>query len=111
MKIQFVSFSLSCMSVLKTCLGFLLLYEKSFSILQKLQLKSDCEKEIVEVVAQIHKKHDIKLQEIESDFQCKKKEMNDNQNKVLMNKILAEAFKTKCMDSRASSTIGKQQGG
>uniref|UniRef100_A0A2K2AY39 MOM1 alpha-helical domain-containing protein n=2 Tax=Populus trichocarpa TaxID=3694 RepID=A0A2K2AY39_POPTR len=75
----------------------------------KLQLKSDCEKEIVEVVAQIHKKHDIKLQEIESDFQCKKKEMNDNQNKVLMNKILAEAFKTKCMDSRASSTLGKQQ--
>ncbi|XP_073264631.1 uncharacterized protein [Populus alba] len=91
------------------CLGFLLLYEKSFSILQKLQLKSDCEKEIVEVIAQIHKKHDIKLQEIESDFQCKKKEMNDNQNKVLMNKILAEAFKTKCMDSRASSTLGKQQ--
>ncbi|KAJ6937652.1 hypothetical protein NC652_012073 [Populus alba x Populus x berolinensis] len=75
----------------------------------KLQLKSDCEKEIVEVIAQIHKKHDIKLQEIESDFQCKKKEMNDNQNKVLMNKILAEAFKTKCMDSRASSTLGKQQ--
>ena len=81
-----------------------------FSLLQKLQLKSDCEKEIQEVVAQIRTKHDIKLQEIESEFLRKKKEMADNQNKVFLNKILAEAFRSKCMDNKASSTPVRQQG-
>ncbi|CAK7340493.1 unnamed protein product [Dovyalis caffra] len=75
----------------------------------KLQLKSDCEKEIQEVVAQIRSKHDVKLKEIESEFLCKKKEMDDIKNKVLMNKILAEAFRAKCMDSKASSTPFRQQ--
>ncbi|KAJ6974120.1 helicase protein MOM1-like isoform X2 [Populus alba x Populus x berolinensis] len=75
----------------------------------KLQLKSDCEKEIQEVVAQIRRKHDIKLQEIESEFLRKKKEMADNQNKVFLNKILAEAFRSKCMDNKASSTPVRQQ--
>nr|AGM20688.1 MET1-2 [Populus tomentosa] len=76
----------------------------------KLQLKSDCEKEIQEVVAQIRRKHDIKLQEIESEFLRKKKEMADNQNRVFLNKILAEAFRSKCMDNKASSTPVRQQG-
>ena len=82
-----------------------------FSILQKLRLKSDCEKEIQEVVAQIRRTYDFKLQDIEYEFLRKKKEMDDNQNKVLMNKILAEAFRTKCKDTRASSTPVRQQGG
>jgi chromodomain-helicase-DNA-binding protein 4 len=75
--------------------------------LQKLRLKSDCEKEIQEVVAQIRRTYDFKLQDLEYEFLRKKKEMDDNQNKVLMNKILAEAFRTKCKDNRAS----RQQGG
>ncbi|XP_011023823.1 PREDICTED: helicase protein MOM1-like isoform X4 [Populus euphratica] len=75
----------------------------------KLQLKSDCEKEIQEVVAQIRRKHGVKLQEIESEFLRKKKEMADNQNKVFLNKILAEAFRSKCMDNKASSTPVRQQ--
>ncbi|KAL9392962.1 hypothetical protein Peur_012247 [Populus x canadensis] len=68
----------------------------------KLRLKSDCEKEIQEVVAQIRRTYDFKLQDLEHEFLRKKKEMDDNQNKVLMNKILAEAFRTKCKDNRAS---------
>ncbi|KAJ6683200.1 HELICASE PROTEIN MOM1 [Salix koriyanagi] len=75
----------------------------------KLRLKSDCEKEIQEVVAQIRRTYDFKLKDIEYEFLCKKKEMDDNQNKVLMNKILAEAFRTKCKDTRASSTPVRQQ--
>jgi chromodomain-helicase-DNA-binding protein 4 len=93
--------------VLKTHLGFCLPCENFFSILQKLRLKSDCEKEIQEVVAQIRRTYDFKLQDLEYEFLRKKKEMDDNQNKVLMNKILAEAFRTKCKDNRAS----RQQGG
>uniref|UniRef100_A0A6N2M9C0 MOM1 alpha-helical domain-containing protein n=1 Tax=Salix viminalis TaxID=40686 RepID=A0A6N2M9C0_SALVM len=75
----------------------------------KLRLKSDCEKEIQEVVAQIRRTYDFKLKDIEYEFLRKKKEMDDNQNKVLMNKILAEAFRTKCKDTRASSTPVRQQ--
>ncbi|XP_037495734.1 helicase protein MOM1 isoform X1 [Jatropha curcas] len=72
----------------------------------KLRLKSDCEKEIEEVVAQIRRKYEIKLQEVESEFILKKKELDTNQNKVLMNKILAEAFRSKCMDMKASGRPG-----
>ncbi|XP_021665062.2 helicase protein MOM1 isoform X2 [Hevea brasiliensis] len=75
----------------------------------KLRLKSDCEKEIEEVVAQIRRKYEIKLQETESEFILKKKELDTYHNKVLMNKILAEAFKSKCMDAKPSSAASKQQ--
>ncbi|XP_048234499.1 helicase protein MOM1 isoform X4 [Ricinus communis] len=71
----------------------------------KLQLKSDCEQE----VAQIRKKYEVKLQELESEFLMKKKEMDMNEKKVLMNKILAEAFRSKCMDVKASSAPGIHQ--
>lgn len=77
---------------------------------QKLRLKSDCEKEIEEVVAQIRRKYDTKIQERESEFLLKKKELDANHNKVLMNKILAEAFRSKCMDLRVPGSSGMQQG-
>ncbi|XP_058001369.1 helicase protein MOM1 isoform X3 [Hevea brasiliensis] len=75
----------------------------------KLRLKSDCEKEIEEVIAQIHRKYEIKLQEIESEFFLKKKELDTIHNKVLMNKILAEAFRSKCMDNRSPIAAGMQR--
>ncbi|XP_062172135.1 helicase protein MOM1 [Alnus glutinosa] len=71
----------------------------------KLQLKSDCEKEIDEVVAQIRRKYETKIQEIEAEFIIKKKELDVNHSKVLMNKILADAFRSKCM---APGSSGKQ---
>ncbi|KAF5751556.1 helicase protein MOM1-like [Tripterygium wilfordii] len=77
----------------------------------KLRLKSDCDKEIEEVVAQIRKNYEIKLQEVEAEFLTKKKDMDENLNKVLMNKILAEAFRSKCMDTRVSTTRGLRQAG
>ncbi|KAK7831082.1 helicase protein mom1 [Quercus suber] len=76
----------------------------------KLQLKSDCEKEIEELSAQIRLKYDMKIQEVESEFLLKKKELDANRNKVLMNKILAEAFRSKCMDLRVPGPSGMPRG-
>ncbi|KAJ0020677.1 hypothetical protein Pint_32137 [Pistacia integerrima] len=74
----------------------------------KLRLKSDCEREIEEAVTQIRRKFEIKLKETETEFQSKKGELDAHHNQVLLNKILAEAFKAKCMDLKASSA-GMQQ--
>ncbi|XP_034218398.1 helicase protein MOM1-like isoform X3 [Prunus dulcis] len=76
----------------------------------KLRLKTDCDKEIEEAVAEIRRKYEIRFQEIEAEFLLKKKELDSIHNKVLMNKILAEAFRSKCMDLRASGASGAQQG-
>ncbi|XP_048137315.1 helicase protein MOM1-like isoform X2 [Rhodamnia argentea] len=75
----------------------------------KLLLVSDCGKEIEEIVAQIRRKYDLKLKEIEAEYLAKKKELDMNQGKVLMNRMLAEAFKSKCSDIRASGANGIQQ--
>ncbi|KAG8658119.1 helicase protein MOM1 isoform X6 [Manihot esculenta] len=75
----------------------------------KVRLKSDCEKEIEEIIAQIRRKYEIKLQEVESEFTLKKNELDTIHHKVLMNKILADAFRSKCMDDRPSSAPGMQQ--
>lgn len=72
----------------------------------KLQLQSDCEKEIEEMAAQIRKKYEAKMKGTEEVFVLKKSELESNQNKVLMNKILAEAFKSKCMDLRPPRISG-----
>ncbi|XP_055829400.1 helicase protein MOM1-like isoform X2 [Solanum dulcamara] len=75
----------------------------------KLRLRSDCEKEIEEMIAQIRKKYDHKLQEAEAAFLRKKKELDVNQNKVLMNKLLADAFRCKCMNLKPSGFPGMRQ--
>lgn len=75
-----------------------------------MRLISDCSKEIDEIVAQIRRKYDLKLKEIEAEYLPKKKELDMNHHKVLMNRMLAEAFKSKWSDIRASGTNGIQQG-
>ncbi|CAN4101686.1 unnamed protein product [Withania somnifera] len=75
----------------------------------KLHLKSDCEKEIEEMIAKIRKKYDHKLQEAEAAFLRKKKELDVNQSKVLMNKLLADAFRCKCMNLKPSGLLGMRQ--
>ncbi|KAM1277260.1 hypothetical protein ACFX13_030385 [Malus domestica] len=77
----------------------------------KLRLKGDCDKEIEEAVAEIRRKYEVKSQEIEAEFLLKKEELDSIHHKVLMNKILAEAFRSKCMDLRASGASGLQQDG
>ncbi|GFZ17881.1 hypothetical protein Acr_26g0011500 [Actinidia rufa] len=64
----------------------------------KLRLKSDWEKEIEEIIAEICQKYEAKFKDAESEFLLKKKELDTTHNKVLMNKILAEAFRSKCLD-------------
>ncbi|XP_050214952.1 uncharacterized protein LOC126666044 isoform X2 [Mercurialis annua] len=66
----------------------------------KLRLKSDCEKEMEE----IRRKYDIKLQEAESEYLSKKKELDTKKNRVLMSKLLAEQFRSKCTDIKAASS-------
>lgn len=75
-----------------------------------MQLKSDCEKEIEEVVAQIRRKYETKIRDMEAEFLVKKKEMDANHNGVQNSKFLAEAFRFKCMDLRGPGPSGMQQG-
>ncbi|KAI3407523.1 uncharacterized protein J3R85_020919 [Psidium guajava] len=72
----------------------------------KMLLLSDCGKEIEEIVAQIRRKYDLKFKEIEAEYLAKKKKLDMNHRKVLMNRMLAEAFKSKCSGIRASGTNG-----
>lgn len=59
---------------------------------QKLKLKSECEKEIKEVVAQINRKYKlVKLQEKKTIYVLEK-ELVINFNKVLLNKGLDRGF-------------------
>lgn len=61
-------------------------------------------------MAQVRRKYEVKLQEKETEFLIRKEELDVNYNKVLLNNILAEAFRSKCMDSGASGSAGIQQG-
>lgn len=73
---------------------------------QRLQLESDYEKE----KAELERKYELKFQEENSRYLAIKKENDMNQNIVLMNQILAEAFRSKCMDIKPSSNSVVQQG-
>ncbi|XP_021812334.1 helicase protein MOM1-like isoform X1 [Prunus avium] len=77
----------------------------------KLRLKSDCDKEIEEAIADIRRKYEIRFQETDAEFYLKKKESDAIRNMVLRNKILSLVW-TKYMDcTRASSASGPQQDG
>lgn len=55
-------------------------------------LKSECAKEIQELVAEVQNKYKLKLQDTRAQFILKKNEHEQNQKKILMNKLLADAF-------------------
>uniref|UniRef100_A0A7N0TYD2 Helicase C-terminal domain-containing protein n=1 Tax=Kalanchoe fedtschenkoi TaxID=63787 RepID=A0A7N0TYD2_KALFE len=76
----------------------------------KQQLRSECEKEIEEMVAQIRKKYETKNLELDAAFVCKKNELDAYHNKVYMNRMLTEAFRNKCMDPKVSAPPGLQDG-
>lgn len=72
----------------------------------KLGLKSELE----EIIAQLCREYEAKLKDAESAFLLKKNELDVNHNKVLMNKILADAFRSKCLDIGPSRPMAMQQG-
>lgn len=76
--------------------------------MQKLKLKSDYEKELAEMIAQLKLKYEAKRQDAEAAFQLKRKEVDTNLNRVVMNKILAEAFRSKCQYVGPSDPAGIQ---
>ncbi|KAH6810386.1 hypothetical protein C2S51_024148 [Perilla frutescens var. frutescens] len=63
------------------------------------EIKSDCEKRIEEIISQMRSRCEVKCQETEAEFRLKKNELDKNQKKVLLNKILAEAFRSKCLEA------------
>ncbi|XP_019175599.1 PREDICTED: helicase protein MOM1-like isoform X2 [Ipomoea nil] len=75
----------------------------------KLQQRSDCEKEIKEMIERIRNKFETKILEGENAFFLRKNELEGNQNKVLMNRILAEAFRSKCLDPRPTVLPSQMQ--
>lgn len=77
-----------------------------FLLEQKLRLKSDFEKELEE----LRRKYDVKLQELEVEFQQKKKTLDTNLHTVCVNKILADAFRSKCLDLKVSGASVMQHG-
>lgn len=105
MKKMLVYSLLNCFFGKKCRALFVLLLMVVLSFEQKLKLRSDCDREI----EQVRRKYEIKLQEMESEFMLKKQELDANESKVLMNKIVAAAFRSKWMDMKASSG-GMQQG-
>lgn len=78
--------------------------------MQKLRLKSEQDREIEEMVAQIRMKFDGKLKEAEVEYNLKKNELDLYMNRVFMNKMLAAAFRHKCMDIKSASLQGGQRG-
>nr|XP_043609532.1 helicase protein MOM1-like isoform X2 [Erigeron canadensis] len=72
-------------------------------------LKSDCEKEIAETIANIKQKYEVKSQDAVSASVLKKNEIDSHLNRVLMNKVLADAFRSKCQDHTAFGHSGTQQ--
>ncbi|RDX93301.1 Helicase protein MOM1, partial [Mucuna pruriens] len=72
---------------------------------KKLQLKYDFEKELEELC----RKFDIKRKEIDAEFQKIRKNLDTQFDLVLVNKLLAEAFRAKSMDLKVSGASGMQQ--
>ncbi|XP_028756966.1 uncharacterized protein LOC114716182 [Neltuma alba] len=68
----------------------------------KLQLKSDREKEMKEIV----RKYNMKLQEMEVEYQQKKKSLNANMKKTLAEMKLAEVIRSKCWGPKLIGATG-----
>lgn len=67
---------------------------------QKLQLKSEFEKEL----AELRRKYDVKFQEAEVEFLQTKKTLETNLKTVCVSRILAHAFRSKCLDLKAGAS-------
>ncbi|KAI3793762.1 hypothetical protein L1987_36384 [Smallanthus sonchifolius] len=64
----------------------------------KLKIKSEHEKELAEIIGRINAKYEAKNQDAEAAFQLKKKAVETSFNRVVMNKVLADAYRSKCQE-------------
>ncbi|KAM0005249.1 hypothetical protein Hdeb2414_s0215g00836081 [Helianthus debilis subsp. tardiflorus] len=67
----------------------------------KQRLNTECEKEIAEIVSEIRLKYEAKHVEADAAYNSKKIELETNIDRVILNRLLAEAFRCKGQDSRA----------
>lgn len=77
---------------------FALYHRLLVGVLQKLKIKSEHEKELAEIITQVNAKYEAKNQEADASFMKKNKLVETYINRVLMNKVLAEAYRSKCQD-------------
>ena len=63
-----------------------------------MELKVEYEKERAEMLTRLNRKYNDKSHKAEQAFHTKKNEIEINFNKVVRNKILADAFRSKCRD-------------
>ncbi|GJY72722.1 P-loop containing nucleoside triphosphate hydrolase, partial [Tanacetum coccineum] len=75
----------------------------------KQRLKSECAKEIAEMIAQIRLKYNEKDQEANIVFNYKEKEIQVKLIKLKLNEALAAAFSQKCTDPTRSKNSGMKQ--
>lgn len=54
--------------------------------------------EFEELMAQLHRKFEDKCKDLDVVFQLKKDELDKKQSRVLMSKMLADAFRSKCAE-------------
>ncbi|GER27366.1 MORPHEUS MOLECULE family protein, partial [Striga asiatica] len=74
-----------------------------------LRLQHDCEKEIQEIINQVRNKYNTKLQEAVTELRSKRNELEKNQNKVVMNKLLAAAFRSKYWNPKSTFIPGMRR--
>ncbi|KAF5805465.1 hypothetical protein HanRHA438_Chr05g0219211 [Helianthus annuus] len=67
----------------------------------KQRLNTECEKEIAEIVAEIRLKYSAKHVEADAAYNSKKMDLETNINRVILNRLLAKAFRCRGQDSRA----------
>ncbi|CAH9136021.1 unnamed protein product [Cuscuta epithymum] len=72
------------------------------------QIKSDCDMEIKETITEIRNKYNSRLHESETKYSLIKNELGGNLKKVLLNKLLADTFRSKCLDLKPSRIPGMQ---
>ncbi|CAH9094525.1 unnamed protein product [Cuscuta europaea] len=72
------------------------------------QIKSDCDTEIKETITEIRNKYNSRLHESEMKYSLIKNELGGNLKKVLLNKLLADTFRSKCLDLKPSRIPGMQ---
>ncbi|XP_071705892.1 uncharacterized protein [Rutidosis leptorrhynchoides] len=64
----------------------------------KEKLQSEYDKELAEVIVQLNKKYEAKIQDADMAFQLKKKEVDICYNRAIINKVLADMYRSKCQD-------------
>lgn len=77
---------------------------------QMAELKSECEKEIEEITSKIRNKYEVKSKDTGVAFRIKMNELDNNRRKVVLNIMLANAFRSKCLDNRPSGLPSIKQG-